>query len=47
MIASSHANRLTPLRFVIAVDVIVDRREMREKLGAMLGILQKAPRAAA
>ncbi len=30
-----------------AVDVIVDRREMREKLGAMLGILQKAPRAAA
>jgi acetyl-CoA carboxylase carboxyl transferase subunit beta len=30
-----------------AVDVIVDRREMREKLGAMLGILEKAPRAAA
>ncbi|SEO56672.1 acetyl-CoA carboxylase carboxyl transferase subunit beta [Luteibacter sp. UNC138MFCol5.1] len=30
-----------------AVDVIVDRREMRDKLGAMLGILQKAPRAAA
>lgn len=30
-----------------AVDVIVDRREMRDKLGAVLGILQKAPRAAA
>ncbi|HVI53848.1 MAG TPA: acetyl-CoA carboxylase, carboxyltransferase subunit beta [Luteibacter sp.] len=30
-----------------AIDVIVDRREMRDKLGAMLGILQKAPRAAA
>jgi len=30
-----------------AVDVIVDRREMRDKLGAMLGIMQKAPRAAA
>lgn len=30
-----------------AVDVIVDRREMREKLGAMLGIMQKAPRVAA
>jgi len=30
-----------------AVDVIVDRREMREKLGSVLGILQKAPRAAA
>ncbi|TCV94743.1 acetyl-CoA carboxylase carboxyltransferase subunit alpha [Luteibacter rhizovicinus] len=29
-----------------AVDVIVDRREMRDKLGAMLGILSKAPRAA-
>src|ERR1700754_21661 len=30
-----------------AVDVIVDRREMREKLGFVLGILEKAPRAAA
>jgi acetyl-CoA carboxylase carboxyl transferase subunit beta len=30
-----------------AIDVIVDRREMRDKLGAMLGIMQKAPRAAA
>jgi len=30
-----------------AIDVIVDRREMRDKLGAMLGILQRAPRAAA
>ena len=30
-----------------AVDVIVDRREMREKLGSVLGILEKAPRAAA
>jgi acetyl-CoA carboxylase carboxyl transferase subunit beta len=30
-----------------AVDVIVDRREMRDKLGSILGILQKAPRAAA
>ncbi|MGA7439483.1 MAG: acetyl-CoA carboxylase, carboxyltransferase subunit beta [Luteibacter sp.] len=27
-----------------AVDMIVDRREMREKLGAMLGILEKMPR---
>jgi acetyl-CoA carboxylase carboxyl transferase subunit beta len=30
-----------------AIDVIVDRREMRDKLGAMLGIMQKAPLAAA
>jgi acetyl-CoA carboxylase carboxyl transferase subunit beta len=30
-----------------AIDVIVDRREMRDKLGAMLGIMEKAPRAAA
>jgi acetyl-CoA carboxylase carboxyl transferase subunit beta len=30
-----------------AIDDIVDRREMREKLGAMLGILEKAPRATA
>jgi acetyl-CoA carboxylase carboxyl transferase subunit beta len=30
-----------------AIDVIVDRREMRDKLGAMLGIMGKAPRAAA
>ena len=30
-----------------AIDMIVDRREMRDKLGAMLGIMQKAPRAAA
>lgn len=30
-----------------AIDVIVDRREMRDKLGAMLGIMQKAPRAVA
>lgn len=29
-----------------AIDVIVDRREMRDKLGSMLGILEKAPRAA-
>jgi acetyl-CoA carboxylase carboxyl transferase subunit beta len=29
------------------LDAVVDRREMRDKLGAMLGILQKAPRAAA
>ncbi|MDR6641546.1 acetyl-CoA carboxylase carboxyl transferase subunit beta [Luteibacter sp. 1214] len=30
-----------------AIDMIVDRREMREKLGSILGILEKAPRAAA
>jgi acetyl-CoA carboxylase carboxyl transferase subunit beta len=30
-----------------AIDVIVDRREMREKLGSMLNIMEKAPRAAA
>ena len=29
-----------------AIDLIVDRREMRDKLGDMLGILAKAPRAA-
>jgi acetyl-CoA carboxylase carboxyl transferase subunit beta len=30
-----------------AIDMIVDRREMREKLGSILGILEKAPLAAA
>jgi len=30
-----------------AIDVIVDRREMRDKLGSMLNILEKAPRVAA
>jgi len=29
-----------------AIDLIVDRREMRDKLADMLGILAKAPRAA-
>jgi acetyl-CoA carboxylase carboxyl transferase subunit beta len=30
-----------------ALDMVVDRREMREKLGSILNILEKAPRAAA
>jgi acetyl-CoA carboxylase carboxyl transferase subunit beta len=29
-----------------AIDLIVDRREMRDKLADLLGILMKAPRAA-
>jgi acetyl-CoA carboxylase carboxyl transferase subunit beta len=29
-----------------AIDLIVDRREMRDKLADLLGILVKAPRAA-
>src|SRR5205085_4954796 len=30
-----------------ALDMVVDRREMRDKLGSILNILEKAPRAAA
>ena len=28
------------------IDLIVDRREMRDKLAALLGVLMKAPRVA-